>query len=131
MQNETPLYLQRLNALPSKENLSEKDKQYLSKHFDAYGKEMLVDNIAIRWEYIEEVEVVVASRAKGPSGWLVKNFLMGGDRYHVGIYIGYQEAVLTNTTREVAEYVVQTIAYYAPNRIQYRGVEDITPVISY
>lgn len=124
-------YIQRIDYRPSKENLTSRETNYIQEHFDAYGSEVWINGDAIRWEYIEEIEVVVAARAKGPAGWLVKNVLMGGDRYHVGVYYGYNEAVLTNMTLDTARYVVQTMAYYAPNRIKYTGPEGITPLTEY
>jgi hypothetical protein len=124
-------YLQRLGTMPTTDGLSPRDVETLQKHFDVYAKEVLINGEAIRWDYIEEIEVAVAARAKGPSGWLVKYFVMGGDRYHIGFYFGYNEAVLTNLTREAAAYVLKMVAYYAPVRIKYAGPDDLVPLTEF
>ena len=77
---------------------------------------------------IDEVEVAKAARERGPAGWFVKKVIYAGDRYHVGVYFGQDELVLTNVTLEAANFVVQTIAYYANNAIRYTGPEGIVPV---
>jgi hypothetical protein len=60
----------------------------------------------------------------------VRNLIFGGsDRYHVGIYSGRNELVLTNLTLEAARYVVQMIAYYARERIKYNGPDGLTATI--
>lgn len=124
-------YLQRLDSRPTDHDLSEREREHLAKHFDAYGAEVWIDGAGVRWEHIEEIEVAVAARARGPSGWIVKRLVVGGERYHVGVYFGYSEAVLPNLTLNAARYVVQTMAYYAPNRIKFTGPDDITPLIEY
>jgi hypothetical protein len=118
-------YLQRLGTMPTTDQLSPRDIELLKKHFDVYAREVLINGEAIRWDYVEEIEVATAARAKGPSGWLVKNLVMGGDRFHVGFYFGYSEAVLTNLTREAARYVLNMVAYYAPVKIKYTGPDDL------
>ncbi|MCU0497292.1 MAG: hypothetical protein MUF87_08080 [Anaerolineae bacterium] len=121
-------YLQRINYRPSTDGFSDKELQYLQQHFDAYGAELLADGQPVRWEWIEEVEVVKAARPVGPTGWIVKNLVMGGERYHVGVYYGSQEAIFANATLRVAQYIVKTIAYYAAQRIHYKGPDDLTPL---
>ncbi|MFW5691958.1 MAG: hypothetical protein ACOCX3_01260 [Chloroflexota bacterium] len=119
-------YLQRINHRPSLSNLSPEEEGHLARHFDAYGAELIVDDQAVRWEHIEEVEVVVAPHVSGPAGWFVKRFLLKNqERYHVGIYFGAQEAVLPNITWESARYVVETVAFYAPQPVRYTGPEDL------
>jgi hypothetical protein len=72
--------------------------------------------------------VAKAARQNSPAGWLIKNIVYsGGDRYHVAIYFGRDEAVLPNTTLPIVQHIVQTIAYYAPKRIAYKGVEGVAP----
>lgn len=119
-------YLQRINHRPSLENVSPSEERFLTEHFEAYGAEMVFDGQAVHWEHIEEVEVVVAPRIAGPAGWLVKYlFLRGEDRYHLGVYYGARELVLPNITWDTARYVLQNIAFYAPNPISYKGPEDL------
>lgn len=122
-------YLQRINYQPKTDRLNETDANYLINHFDAYGAEMVMDGQAVPWQFIEEVEVVVAPHAAGLAGWIVKNvFLRGEERYHVGVYYGRNEAILPNVTWEVAQFVVETIAYYAGQKIRFTGPEDLVPL---
>jgi len=108
------------------ENLTDDEERNLSRHFDAYGAEMIVDGQAVRWEKIDEVEVVVAPHVSGPAGWFVKKVVLKNqERYHVGIYYGASEAVLPNVTWDMARHVVESIAYYASQRIVYKGPEDL------
>jgi len=122
-------YLQHINYHPAATHLSAEEEKYLQNHFDATSTEMLMEGQPVAWQAIEEVEVVVAPHAVGLAGWIVKNVIQrGATRYHVGVYFGKQEAVLPNITWEQAKYVVQTIAYYAPNQVQYTGPEDLVPL---
>ena len=121
-------YLQRINYQPNMDSLSEKEVNYVRQHFDAYGKEALVNGQPVRWEDINEVEVAVAARARGAAGWIVKNLIVGGDRYHVAFYAGYSEFVLPNLTWNVARYIVLNAAYYAPGPVEYKGPEDLVPL---
>jgi hypothetical protein len=54
---------------------------------------------------------------------------MGGERYHVGIYYGGLEAVLTNLTLNAARHIVQTIAFYAPQPVKYTGPDGLSPLV--
>jgi hypothetical protein len=88
-----------------------------------------VNGRAIRWEHIDEVEVVIAPHIGGASGWFVKKFIFRNEeRYHVGIYYGSHEAILPNITWDMAKHVLRTIAFYAPQPIKYSGPEDLTPL---
>jgi hypothetical protein len=118
-------YLQRINYRPNMDHLTEDEKRYLEQHFDAYGSEIVVHGEAIPWQVIEEVEVAVAARSAGLAGWLVKNVVMGGERYHLGIYYGNAEAVFTNITLNTAEYILKHIAYYAPQAVRFTGPENL------
>ena len=120
-------YLQRLKVRPDPDKLSAGDRSHLQTHFDPYAGEVVINGEAVDWRSIDEVEVAQAARAAGPSGWFVKQ-LYGDERYHVGVYYGEYEAVLTNLTLQSAEYVVRTIAFYAPQSIRYSGVEGLSPV---
>lgn len=119
-------HLQRINYRPNTDNLTNSEKQYLQRHFDAYGAEIVINGDAIPWQNIDEVEVAKAARASGPAGWLVKTLVMNGsDTYHLGIYFGNQEAVLTNITLNTAQYILKNIAYYAPGSVVYTGPADL------
>jgi hypothetical protein len=119
-------YLQRINYRPVMDGLTQEEQATLNGIFDAYGAEMLVYGDAVPWRFIEEVEVVPAPRAAGPAGWFVKKvFLKGIERYHIGVYFGPREVVLPNITIGQVKYVLETIAYYAPNPIKYTGPEDV------
>lgn len=121
-------YIQRIDHRPVS-HMTPEEEQYLANHFDAYGSEAVIEGQIIPWRVIEEVEVVVAPHAAGLAGWLVKALMQrSGERYHVGVYFGAQEAVLPNITWEQARYVLENIAYYAPNRITYTGPEDLVPL---
>lgn len=122
------VYLERINYRVSPEILTEKEQNALNGRFDAYGAELVINGLAIRWEGIDEVEVAVAARISGFTGWIVKNLIMGGERYHVGVYYGGNEAVLPNVTLNMAKFVVQTIAYYVPQPVRYKGPEGISPL---
>jgi hypothetical protein len=124
-------YLQRVQARPNFDGLSTSEIRYIQTHFDPYANEVIVNEQLIKWEQIDEVEVAVAARTAGPSGWIVKTLLMGGERYHIGIYYGQVEAVLTNVTLNTARYIVQMIAFYSPKRIAYQGPEDIAPLVEF
>lgn len=120
-------YLMRLKVRPDEAKLSNFERSHIQQHFDPYAAEVVINGELIDWRAIDEVEVAKAARAHGPSGWLVKG-MFGGDRYHVGIYYGAYEAVLQNLTLNSAEYVIRMIAFYAPNRIRYTGVDGLSPL---
>lgn len=110
------------------DTLTPAERDYIQQHFDPYANEVVINRDTIGWDTIEEVEVAEAARSTGPAGWLVKYLFMGGSRYHVGVYFGREEAVLTNMTLNCARYIVQMIAFYAPKRVLYNGPEDICPL---
>lgn len=120
--------LARIEQRPSPDGLSDEERRTLDKRFDANAYEINIDGHRAEWAAVDEVEVAKAAREGGPAGWFVKNVIYAGDRYHVGVYFGGGELVLTNVTLETAKYVVQTIAYYANHTIRYSGVEGIAPV---
>jgi len=122
-------HLQRIDYRPTAEGLRHDEERFLQEHFEAYGAEMLVSGDVVRWEHIDEVEVVPAPRIAGLAGWLVKLlFLKNEQRYHLGIYYGAREAILPNITWNTAQYVLLNVAYYAPNPIEYKGPEDLVPI---
>jgi hypothetical protein len=120
-------YMLPQSTRPREDRLSEGDIRTLQAHFEPTNYEVIVDGQGLDWSKIDEIEVVPAARHRSPSGWFVRTILYRGtDRYHVGIYSGRNELVLTNITLEAARYVVQTIAYYARNRIVYNGPDGFT-----
>lgn len=122
------MYLQRLNVLPSLDDLTPAEARYLHEHFDAYAGEVIVNGQAIPWDWINEVEVVKSARAAGPAGWVVRHLVHGEQRYHIGLYFGTMEAVLSNVTLNIARHVVQTTAYHAPSPVAYTGPDGLSPV---
>ncbi len=124
------LYLLPSSTAPRENDLNDSDKHNLLDHFETTNYEIVVDGSGIDWEKIDEVEVVVASRDKGPSGWFIRNIYFGGqERYHVGVYSGRNELVLPNLSLPAAKYVVRIIAYYLRNRVKYHGPTDFAATI--
>ena len=121
-------YLVRPKAAPRAETLPETEQRYIAEHFDAHPAELTVNHQVIRWQDIDEVEVVKAARQRTLAGWFVRNIIYTDDRYHVGIYVGSSEAVLTNISLSLATFIVFSIAYYMQKPITYSGVEGIVPV---
>lgn len=106
------------------------DSKTLDKRFDANAYEVNIEGGRVEWGVIDEVELAKAARVSSPAGWFVKRVMYGGeDRYHVGVFFGRGELVLTNITLEVAKYVLETIAYYAPQPIRYTGIEGIVETV--
>jgi hypothetical protein len=120
--------LARVEQRPDRAGLTDEDRRTLDKRFDANAWEINIDGRRAEWGVIEEVEVAKAARERGPAGWFVKKVIFAGDRYHIGLYFGGEEMVLTNVTLEAAKFVVQTIAYYANNVIRYKGLDGIVAV---
>lgn len=121
-------YLAHVEQKPTMDALSDEERRTLNKHFDANAYELNIDGKRVEYAAIDEVEVAKAAREGGPAGWFVKKVVFAGDRYHIGVYFGDKEAILTNFTLASAAYVVQTIAYYANNSIRYTGLEGVSPV---
>ncbi len=121
-------YLVRLGKAPSTNDLSQEEIALINRMFDVTPKTVTLNGVTFSWEDVTEIETAVAARSQSPAGWFVKKVIFGGERYHVAIYAGKDEAVLPNASRKVIEHIVQTIAYYAPRKIPYSGVEGISPV---
>jgi hypothetical protein len=98
-------------------------------HFDAYAGEVVINGQAVAWADIEEIEVAKAARTGGPAGWIVRYLVHGNERYHVGLYFGGEEAILPNVTLNVARFVVQSVAFYAPQPVRYTGTEGLSPTV--
>ena len=123
------VYLQRTKARPSLEDLTSGEARFVHAAFDPYAGEVLVDGQTIAWDEIEEVEVAVSPRTAGPAGWVVRYMVHGNERYHVGFYFGRQEAIVPNVTLNVARYIVQCVAFFAPLLVRYTGPDNLGPVI--
>jgi len=124
------IYMLPGSTAPHENDLNDSDKRNLLDHFETTNYEIVVDGSGIDWEKIDEVEVVVASRDKGPSGWFIRNIYFGGqERYHVGVYSGRNELVLPNLSLPAARYVVRIIAYYLRNRVKYHGPTDFIATV--
>ncbi|MCU0465368.1 MAG: hypothetical protein MUF38_12470 [Anaerolineae bacterium] len=118
-------YLQRINYRPNMDGLAQSEQDSLRGKFDPGSVDVIINGDTIRWDYIEEIEVAMAARQTGLAGWIVKNMVMKGDRYHVAFYFGREEAVLINLTLPAAQYVVNTAAYYLSKRVTYTGPDGI------
>ncbi len=121
-------YLVRLGKAPSTNDLTQEEIAHINRVFDVTPQTVTLNGVTFPWEEVTEIETALAARTKNPAGWFVKKVIFGGERYHVAIYAGRYEAVLPNTSRKIIEHIVQTIAYYAPRKIPYSGVEGISPV---
>lgn len=124
-------FLQRINYRPNLDTVGEREKQALTRDFDPASTDVIILGDAIQWSIIEEVEVAIAARSRGAAGWLVKNLVMSGERYHVAFYFGREEKVLPNLTHAAAEYIVKTTAYYAPKQVRYTGPEGFAPTVEF
>lgn len=121
-------YLQRSKARPELDDLTTSEARTVRHTFDPYAGEVIVDGQSIGWNEIDEIEVAVAARAAGPAGWLVRYFVHGDQRYHVGLYMGHDEAIIRNVTLNIARFVVLSVAFYAPQPIRYKGPADLVPL---
>ncbi len=124
-------YLLRLQSRPSLKGLSEEEQKLLERHFEIDSRHVSIDGNTLELDRVDEIEIVKAARAKSPAGWVVKNLLYGGERYHIGIYAGKEELVLPNITLEVARYIAGNIAFFARNPVRYTGLEDVVSVTEY
>ncbi|MCB9449841.1 MAG: hypothetical protein H6672_00285 [Anaerolineaceae bacterium] len=123
------MILKRLKVVPDYDALTPGESHYVLTTFDIYAGEVVVNGQPVRWNELTEVEVVKAARYGGLSGWLVRHLVHGEDRYHVGLYAGEEEYILTNVTLNTARYVVQSVAYYAPQPVRYTGIDGLSPLI--
>ncbi len=121
--------LQRTKVRPELDDLTTAEVRRIRHAFDPYAGEVIMDGQSIGWNQLDEVEVAVAPRAAGPAGWVVRHVVHGEQRYHVGLYFGREEAVLPNVTLNIARYVVQCVAYYAPQPVRFTGPEGFVPVV--
>jgi hypothetical protein len=123
------MYLQRIKSRPGLEDLTSGEAKFVLTAFDPYAGEVLVDGQAVAWDEIEQVEVAISPRAAGPAGWVVRHMVHGNERYHVGIYFGRQEAIVPNVTLNVARYILQCVAFFAPLPVRYTGPDGLVPLI--
>lgn len=124
-------HLARLQSRPTMKELSADEIKLLEKRFEINANQVSVDGNIVELDRVDEIEVVKAARSASPAGWLVKNVLYGGDRYHIGIYSGRHELVLPNVSLNVARYVVGNIAFFARNSVRYKGIEDVAIVTEF
>lgn len=123
------VFLQKLKTRPNPDALGADDAEFLRQMFDTSAMGVIAAGESVRWDEIDEVEVALSPRAKGPAGWLVRKVVHGADRYHVGIYFGRNEAILPNVSLDAARYAVQCVAYYSPLPVRYSGVEGLFEVV--
>lgn len=121
-------YLMRMNVRPDPDTLTRRERSQLERTFDPYAAEVHIHGEPVSWEEIEEVELVPAPTMGGLSAALLSFFLNTEDRYHLGVYLHRDEAVLPNITEKQARFVLHTIAYYAPNPIFYKGPDGMVPL---
>jgi hypothetical protein len=119
------VYLVRPDESPKREHLSSSAQRYLEAHFAVHPAGLTVNGQFLRWRDIDAVEVVQAARQRTLAGWFVRTVLYQEERYHVGIYFGHAENVLTNVPLDVAKFVVASIAYNMQTPIRYTGIADI------
>jgi hypothetical protein len=124
-------YLMRTKARPNPDTLSQSELTDLTRIFDTYGAEVMIHRQPIGWDEIKEVELVVAPTVGGLSTWVISLFVKVEDRYHLGIYLGRDEAVVANISRQQVLYALNAIAYYAPNPVRYTGPEGFAPLTGY
>ncbi len=122
-------YLMRLNVRPDADKLTNRERSQITREFDTYAGEVRIHGESVGWNEITEVELVKAPTLGGLSAAILGMFVNTGDRYHLGVYLGRDEAVLANITEDQARYVLHTIAYYAPQPIGYIAKDDIAPLI--
>ena len=109
--------------------MSSAETRFIHNRFVELAGEVLVNKHPIAWIDIDGLEVVKAPRVGGIAGLVVRHFVHGSQRYHIGIYFGGGEVVLPNVTFNTAKYIVQSIAFYAPGPIAYTGLDGLSPVI--
>jgi hypothetical protein len=124
-------YLLRVNVRPDLNSLSANDRAEVERNFAPSAAEFRLYKETLLWAKVDEIELVKAARMGGLSGWIVKRVIAPQDRYHLGIYLGKDEAVMSNLTLAQALYVIQAIAYYAPNRVNYKGEAGIVPTVNF
>lgn len=121
-------YLMRVNVRPDPDKLTSRERHQLEREFDTYAGEVRIHGEPVGWDEIEEVELVEAPTMGGLSSALLGWFINTKDRYHLGIYLNRDEAVLANISETQARYVLHAIAYYAPNLIFYKGPDGFVPL---
>jgi hypothetical protein len=122
-------FLQRLKERPVLDTLAEPDQHQLARHLLVEPDAMFIDGEPIPWAVIDEVEVAKAPDVAGPLGGLVRWFAHGGhESYHLAVYYGYREAVLSNISLAAAAFIVQTVAHHASRPVRYVGPEGLAPL---
>ena len=119
-----------MKAQPDARRLSNREQAQLADIFDPYAREVIVHGEPVGWDEIEEVELVTAPTVGGLSTWVMSFFVEVEDRYHLGIYLGRDEAVLANISERQVLYALNLIAYYAPKPVRYTGPDGFAPLTS-
>ncbi len=121
-------YLMRMKARPDDSQLNNRESRQIAQWFNVFAGEVLIHGEPVGWEEIDAVELVQAPTVGNLSSVLLGAIINTSDRYHVGIYLGRDEAVVPNVTKTQALYILQAVAYYAPNLVQYKGPTDVVPL---
>lgn len=122
-------YLMRINVRPDETKLPERERRQMTREFDTYAGEVRIHGQVVGWDEITEVELVTAPTTGGFSAAILGFFVNTTDRFHLGIYLGRDEAVLANITEKQALYALQAIAYYAPQPVRFVGPDGLVPLV--
>lgn len=121
-------YLMRMNIRPDADTLKPHERTHLHRVFEPFAAEVRVHRDTVGWNEIDEVELVPAPSVAGVGGWIIDRLFKSEPQYHLGIYLGREEAVLANITMREALYVLHAIAYYAPQPVRYVGPDGLVPL---
>ncbi|MDX2162798.1 MAG: hypothetical protein SF162_15875 [bacterium] len=122
-------YLARLSKAPNPNEYTPNEIAFIDQHFQINPQAVTLNGTTFTWEEVTGAEAAVAARANSPAGWFVRKLVYNGEsRYHIALYAGRAEAVLPNIQLKIAQYIMQTIAYYAPKKLEYMGPADVAPI---
>lgn len=122
-------YLMRVNVRPDPDKLSAAQLRELNRVFDIHAAEVRIHGELVGWDEVEEVELVNAPTLGGVSAWVLGMFVNTQDRYHLGVYLRRDEAVLANLSEAEVRYALQAIAFYAPRPVRYKGPDGFVPLV--
>lgn len=122
-------YLMRVNVRPDLNALSTGERDEMLRVFDIYAAEVRIHGEPVGWDEVEEVELVHAPTMGGLSAWILGFFVNTEERYHLGIYLRRDEAVLANLSKQQALYALQAVAFYAPKPVRYKGQSGFVPLV--
>lgn len=121
-------YLKRVNVRPDPDALPAGEMTRINRVFNPSAAEVKINNDVLPWTAIVEVELAAAPTTGGLGAVVMGFFVNTTDRFHVGIYTERNESIVPNLTRAQAEYLLQAIAYHAPNPVYFTGPEDWVPL---